>query len=162
MSEQHKKLQMLLHASEEDERRALERKLEFDLVVAQRQSRCEDIQREIREIRSKESGAGEPSRRRALYEGDVESLHYSYAFSLLTRKKIEELERISKEREVELLRGRERVEQAQSQWLEARLERKKLENILAKQVEEERARSRARESLAEEEEQLRFGFSKRS
>ncbi len=145
------KLRALRRTFEIEEQRALAARNQVDSVVKERQAITEDLYARRDKLLKSLEDLRTDGRKKALHSGDGSQLASISRFSTRLEKELAELQEVIASREKELNSALERLEVAEEELVEARLEKKRLERLLDKREFSERIRDEAnKEAEADE------------
>ena len=129
--ERGKKLASLLKSREAEEYQALQETMRIDKVLSEREKLLSKVEEQIGQILSQIQEIEGPARGEALQSGDATKVASLCDFVAILHKKVAKLQNLKQQRKEDLESAKSRMALAQEELLKARVERKKIETLMA-------------------------------
>lgn len=147
ISEKVKKFAAILKNAEAEEHQAAQLKKEIEEVLDNRKSKLEEIEAKRSQLLQKRALILGEKRYSALNSGDISLVASITGYRERLEREILEVEREYETQSVDVNRALERVKMAEDDLLEARIERRKIEQLISAEEQSERLKKVALEEI---------------
>jgi flagellar biosynthesis chaperone FliJ len=145
------KLTSLLRSREADEHEALQERMRVFKIFDDRLKALQEVEADCDRIRLQLKELESSGRRQALQSGDVRQVASVNDFSGVLRKKLAQLQGLLAERTEDFEKAKTRASLAEEDLVKARVERKKVETLIASQEKSKRIVDAALDESAQDE-----------